>query len=53
LLYQRLLQRMSIFIKQSLSTGKDVFVEKPQALKIMKGRKLPELAEKEKRTLMV
>jgi UDP-2-acetamido-3-amino-2,3-dideoxy-glucuronate N-acetyltransferase len=40
-------------IKQSLLAGKDVFVEKPLALTVKEGRKLVEIAAKEKRILMI
>jgi UDP-2-acetamido-3-amino-2,3-dideoxy-glucuronate N-acetyltransferase len=39
--------------KKALLAGKDVFVEKPLALKIEEGRELVELAEKDNRVLMV
>lgn len=39
--------------KEALQAGKDVFVEKPLALKVSEGRELVELAEKERRILMV
>ena len=41
------------YIKQSLLAGKDVFVEKPLALMVKEGKRLVELAEKEKRILMI
>ena len=40
-------------VKQSLKAGKDVFVEKPLALTVKEGEELVELAEKEKRILML
>ena len=40
-------------VKQSLLRGKDVFVEKPLALTVREGEELTEIAEKEKRILMV
>jgi len=40
-------------IKRSLQAGKDVFVEKPLALKVKRGRELVELAGKGGRILMV
>ncbi len=39
--------------KEALLAGKDVFVEKPLALKVSEGRDLVELAEKKSRILMV
>ena len=39
--------------KQALLAGKDVFVEKPLALKVSEGRDLVELADKNSRILMV
>ena len=39
--------------KKALLAGKDVFVEKPLALKVEEGRELVELAEKDSRVLMV
>ena len=41
------------FAWQSLLAGKDVFVEKPLALKIKEGEELVKLAKKKKRILMV
>jgi len=40
-------------VKQSLLSGRDVYVEKPLALTVKQGEELVELAEKEKRVLMV
>ncbi|MBI4848694.1 MAG: Gfo/Idh/MocA family oxidoreductase [Nitrospirae bacterium] len=40
-------------VKRSLLAGKDVFVEKPLALTVKEGQELVEMAEKEKRVLMV
>lgn len=40
-------------VKAALQSGKDVFVEKPLALKTEEGEKLAELAEKKNRILMV
>ncbi len=40
-------------VKKSLHAGKDVFVEKPLALNVRQGQELVDLAEKEKRILMV
>ncbi len=39
--------------KEALLSGKDVFVEKPLALKVREGRELVTLAEEKKRILMV
>ena len=39
--------------KEALLAGKDVFVEKPLALKVREGRELVRLAEEKKRILMV
>lgn len=39
--------------KQALQRGKDVYVEKPLALRVSEGRELVELAEKSTRILMV
>jgi UDP-2-acetamido-3-amino-2,3-dideoxy-glucuronate N-acetyltransferase len=39
--------------KEALLAGKDVFVEKPLALKVREGRELVDLAEQKKRILMV
>lgn len=39
--------------KKALSGGKDVFIEKPLALNIEEGEELVEIAEKEKKILMV
>lgn len=39
--------------KKALEKGKDVFVEKPLALKIKQGEELVKLAEKEKKIIMV
>jgi len=39
--------------KEALLAGKDVFVEKPLALKVLEGRELVELADKKNRILMV
>lgn len=41
------------FVKRALLAGKDVFVEKPLALTVMEGQELSDIAEKEKRVLMV
>lgn len=40
-------------VKEALLTGKDVFVEKPLALRLEEGEKLAELSEKTKKILMV
>ncbi len=40
-------------VKQSLLSGKDVFVEKPLALTVKEGQELVDIAEREKRVLMV
>jgi UDP-2-acetamido-3-amino-2,3-dideoxy-glucuronate N-acetyltransferase len=40
-------------IRQSLMAGKDVFVEKPLALKVREGEEVVSLADKQKRILMV
>ncbi len=40
-------------VKKSLQSGKDVFVEKPLALTVQEGKELLDLAEKEKKVLMV
>lgn len=40
-------------VKQSLLAGKDVFVEKPLAIRVTEGRKLVEMAEQENKILMV
>jgi len=40
-------------VKQALLAGKDVFVEKPIALTLEEGQELVEIAEREKRILMV
>jgi UDP-2-acetamido-3-amino-2,3-dideoxy-glucuronate N-acetyltransferase len=40
-------------VKRSLLSGRDVYVEKPLALTVKQGEELVELAEKEKRVLMV
>ncbi|MFC1907119.1 Gfo/Idh/MocA family oxidoreductase [Chloroflexota bacterium] len=39
--------------KEAILSGKDVFIEKPLALKVKDGKELVSLAEKESRTLMV
>lgn len=39
--------------KEALIRGKDVFIEKPMALKFTEGRELVELAERQKKILMV
>lgn len=39
--------------KEALLAGKDVFVEKPLALKVKEGKELVELAQKKKKILMV
>jgi UDP-2-acetamido-3-amino-2,3-dideoxy-glucuronate N-acetyltransferase len=39
--------------KKALLAGKDVFVEKPMALKVEEGKELVEVAKREKRILMV
>jgi UDP-2-acetamido-3-amino-2,3-dideoxy-glucuronate N-acetyltransferase len=41
------------FVKRSLLAGKDVFVEKPLALRVKEGQVLVELAERESMILMV
>lgn len=40
-------------VKQALRAGKDVFVEKPLALKVSEGKELAELADSKDRVLMV
>lgn len=40
-------------VKKSLLSGKDVFVEKPLALKVIEGEELINLAEKQQKILMV
>jgi UDP-2-acetamido-3-amino-2,3-dideoxy-glucuronate N-acetyltransferase len=42
-----------LLAKQALLAGKDVFVEKPLALRVPEGEELVELAEKHRRILMV
>jgi UDP-2-acetamido-3-amino-2,3-dideoxy-glucuronate N-acetyltransferase len=41
------------FVKKTLTAGKDVYVEKPLALTVQEGKELVEIAENEKKILMV
>ena len=41
------------YVKQALFAGKDVYVEKPLALTVKEGQEIVDIAEKEKRILMV
>jgi len=41
------------YVKQALLAGKDVYVEKPLALTVKEGQEIVDIAEKEKRIVMV